>query len=123
MGPGIAGGLLHRDLKPSNILVTEIEGRPTPKIIDFGIAKAIDQPLTDSTLITGRGLIGTPGYLSPEAVEHGGQEVDTRTDVYALGVLLVGVRPFAITDEPACPAAICTCLRAKKHQCPRRPDR
>ena len=92
-------GLLHRDLKPSNILVTEDNGRPVPKVLDFGIAKAIDQPLVEGTLTTGERVIGTPAYLSPEAVSSGsGIDVDTRSDVYSLGVmlyeLLVGVRPF-----------------------------
>jgi len=90
-------GILHRDLKPANILVTEIEGRPVPKIIDFGIAKALDTPLVNDTLYTGDRVIGTPAYLSPEAVE-GEADPDTRSDVYSLGVLLyellVGVRPF-----------------------------
>ena len=93
-------GIIHRDLKPSNILVMEIEGRPVPKIIDFGIAKAVDQPLGDAACVTGDRLIGTPAYLSPEAVQIGenGPDVDTRSDVYSLGVLLyellVGQRPF-----------------------------
>jgi tetratricopeptide (TPR) repeat protein len=82
-------GIIHRDVKPSNVLVTLIDGRPVPKVIDFGIAKAIDQRLTERTLLTGFGvLIGTPEYMSPEQAEIGGQDVDTRSDVYALGVLL-----------------------------------
>lgn len=89
-------GVLHRDLKPSNILVTEVAGRPLPKIIDFGIAKALDGPLIEQTLMTGEALLGTPGYLSPEALQ--GAEVDTRSDIYALGAvlyrLLLGVLPF-----------------------------
>jgi len=97
-------GIIHRDLKPSNILVTEIEGRPVPKIIDFGIAKALDRPLTDVTQLTGHGLIGTPAYMSPEALQPAGEgsAVDTRTDVYALGILLyellAGTRPFEAPD-------------------------
>ncbi|MCB1055106.1 MAG: serine/threonine protein kinase, partial [Acidobacteria bacterium] len=90
--------LLHRDLKPSNILVAEIDGRPVPKIIDFGIAKALDQPLTDEPM-TGDRAIGTPSYMSPEALVSVHQDLDTRTDIYALGVLLhellAGCRPFA----------------------------
>ncbi len=94
-------GILHRDLKPSNVMVAEVDGQAIPKIIDFGIAKAIDRPLVSETLATGGALIGTLGYLSPEAL--GSDEgVDTRTDVYALGILLyellVGVRPFDQDD-------------------------
>ncbi|MEE8369001.1 MAG: serine/threonine-protein kinase, partial [Thermoanaerobaculia bacterium] len=93
-------GLIHRDLKPANILVTEENDKPTPKVLDFGIAKAIDQPLVEGTLFTGEQVIGTPAYLSPEAVETVGIgfDLDTRSDVYSLGILLyellVGVRPF-----------------------------
>ncbi|MEM7586061.1 MAG: serine/threonine-protein kinase [Acidobacteriota bacterium] len=92
--------ILHRDLKPSNILVTEIDGPPEVKIIDFGIAKALGQPLTDQTLATGQALIGTPHYMSPEALEGEG-ELDTRSDVYSLGLvlyeLLAGCHPFQIS--------------------------
>ncbi|MEM7354755.1 MAG: serine/threonine-protein kinase, partial [Acidobacteriota bacterium] len=93
-------GIMHRDLKPSNILVTEIAERPVVKIIDFGIAKALDRPLAEGPQMTGDRLIGTPAYLSPEAasVGEGGRDVDTRSDVYSLGIvlyeLLVGCRPF-----------------------------
>jgi serine/threonine protein kinase len=96
-------GIIHRDLKPSNVLVASVEGHATPKIIDFGIAKAIDQPLTDGTaIVTGIGIIGTPAYMSPEALS--GDDVDTRTDVYSLGVILyeliAGVRPHRVDDLP-----------------------
>jgi len=92
-------GVIHRDLKPSNILVTLLDGRPVPKIIDFGVAKAIAQPLVDRPLYTEVGtLIGTPEYMSPEQAEMTGLDIDTRTDVYALGVvlyeLLTGMLPF-----------------------------
>lgn len=92
-------GVIHRDLKPSNILVTLLDNRPTPKIIDFGVAKAIVQHLTERTLFTELGvLIGTPEYMSPEQAEMTGLDIDTRTDVYALGVtlyeLLTGALPF-----------------------------
>jgi eukaryotic-like serine/threonine-protein kinase len=95
-------GVLHRDLKPSNILITEVEGRALPKIIDFGVAKALDQPLNEATLVTGDGIVGTPAFLAPEALTKDGViEVDTRSDVYSLGVLLYelacGRRPF---DDP-----------------------
>jgi tetratricopeptide (TPR) repeat protein/predicted Ser/Thr protein kinase len=96
-------GVIHRDLKPSNVLVAEIEGRAVPKIIDFGIAKAIDQPFGDATaVLTSQGIIGTPGYMSPEALS--GDDLDTRTDIYSLGVilyeLLAGVKPHKVDDLP-----------------------
>ena len=82
-------GIIHRDLKPSNVLVTELDGRPTPKVIDFGVAKATEQRLTEKTLFTRFGqLIGTPAYMSPEQAGFGGLDIDTRSDVYSLGVLL-----------------------------------
>ena len=92
-------GLIHRDLKPSNILVTVADSRAVPKVIDFGLAKAMTQPLTDRTLFTEVGvLIGTPEYMSPEQAELSGLDIDTRTDIYALGVvlyeLLTGTLPF-----------------------------
>ena len=92
-------GIIHRDLKPSNILVTLHDGVPVPKVIDFGIAKATGQSLTDKTLFTGfLQLVGTPLYMSPEQAEVSGLDVDTRSDVYSLGVLLyellTGTTPF-----------------------------
>ncbi|HSO21930.1 MAG TPA: serine/threonine-protein kinase, partial [Chondromyces sp.] len=82
-------GVIHRDLKPTNILVAVQDGRPVPKIIDFGVAKAISRRLTERTLFTELGQwIGTPEYMSPEQAQGGGEDVDTRTDVYSLGVLL-----------------------------------
>ena len=82
-------GIIHRDLKPSNILVASQDGTHIPKVIDFGIAKAIEDPLTDYTLLTRVGqFIGTPDYMSPEQAGVLDVDVDTRTDVYALGVLL-----------------------------------
>jgi serine/threonine protein kinase/type II secretory pathway pseudopilin PulG len=95
-------GVIHRDLKPSNILVAyDGDGKPQPKVIDFGVAKALNQQLTDSTLFTQQGqLIGTPEYMSPEQAEMGATGIDTRTDVYSLGVLLyellTGQRPFEL---------------------------
>jgi eukaryotic-like serine/threonine-protein kinase len=82
-------GVIHRDLKPSNILVCLYDGHPVPKVIDFGLAKAIQQPLTEQTLLTAHGvLLGTPLYMSPEQAEFNNLDVDARTDIYALGVIL-----------------------------------
>ncbi len=92
-------GIIHRDLKPSNMLVTAQNDKPLVKVIDFGIAKALAQPLTDKTLHTEQGqFIGTPDYMSPEQAEMDARGVDTRSDVYSLGVvlyeLLTGMLPF-----------------------------
>ena len=92
-------GIIHRDIKPSNILVTLHDGTPVPKVIDFGIAKATQGELTDKTVYTQfQQFIGTPAYMSPEQAEMSGLDVDTRSDIYALGVLLyellVGKTPF-----------------------------
>jgi hypothetical protein len=82
-------GIIHRDIKPSNVLVTLHDGVPVPKVIDFGIAKAIEVRLTDKTLFTAyEQIIGTPAYMSPEQAELSGLDVDTRSDIYSLGVLL-----------------------------------
>jgi serine/threonine protein kinase/tetratricopeptide (TPR) repeat protein len=82
-------GVLHRDVKASNVLVALCDGRPVVKVIDFGVAKAVGQPLTEQTLVTGLGaLVGTLEYMSPEQAELNNQDIDTRSDVYSLGVLL-----------------------------------
>jgi non-specific serine/threonine protein kinase/serine/threonine-protein kinase len=91
--------IIHRDLKPSNILVTEVDGKPMPRIIDFGVAKATSQSLSVGTMYTQFGaVIGTLGYMSPEQADSAGQDIDTRSDVYSLGVvlyeLLVGALPL-----------------------------
>src|SRR5207248_5780586 len=93
-------GVIHRDLKPSNVLVTLHDDKPVVKVIDFGIAKATGQPLTDKTLFTNFAqLVGTPLYMSPEQAALSGLDVDTRSDIYSLGVLLyellTGTTPFA----------------------------
>ncbi len=92
-------GIVHRDLKPANILVTMIDGKPVPKVIDFGVAKATSGKLTDETLATGFGaVVGTLEYMSPEQAGFSGEDVDTRADIYSLGVvlyeLLTGLRPI-----------------------------
>ena len=92
-------GIIHRDLKPTNVMVTLHDGEPVPKVIDFGIAKATNQRLTEKTLFTRYAqMIGTPAYMSPEQAEMSGLDVDTRTDIYSLGVLLyellTGTTPF-----------------------------
>jgi len=82
-------GIIHRDLKPTNVLVTLNDGRPVPKVIDFGVAKATNQQLTEKTLFTAFAeMIGTPLYMSPEQAELTSLDIDTRSDIYSLGVLL-----------------------------------
>ena len=81
-------GIIHRDLKPGNVLVTEVDGRPTPKVIDFGVAKATEVKLTDMSFADTGAIVGTPTYMSPEQADPSSMDIDTRTDVYALGVML-----------------------------------
>ena len=93
--------LLHRDLKPSNVLVAEVDGRPVPKIIDFGIAKGLGAPLVTRAAPTRHGFVGTPSYMSPEALDAA-QELDARSDVFSLGILLyellTGSLPWEVPD-------------------------
>jgi serine/threonine protein kinase/WD40 repeat protein len=126
-------GVIHRDLKPSNIMVTLHDGAPVVKVIDFGIAKALGQQLTDKTLFTNFAqMIGTPIYMSPEQAEMSGLDIDTRSDIYALGVLLYElltgttpcdrerlktagydeIRRIIREDEPATPSTRITALGA-----------
>jgi len=118
-------GIIHRDIKPSNILVLEEQDKAIPKIIDFGIAKAIHQPLTEQTVYTEQGqFIGTPEYMSPEQAGIAVKDIDTRTDVYALGVLLyellTGTLPF--TREELGQAGVAEIQRIIRDTDPPRPS-
>jgi non-specific serine/threonine protein kinase/serine/threonine-protein kinase len=118
-------GVIHRDLKPSNILVAEVDGRPVPKVIDFGVAKAIAGRLTDRTLFTQHGaVVGTLEYMSPEQAELGGMDVDTRSDIYSLGVvlyeLLTGSTPLG--RDRVRRAGIAEILRRIKEEDPPKPS-
>jgi eukaryotic-like serine/threonine-protein kinase len=93
--------IIHRDLKPANILVAEIDGKPTPRIIDFGLAKAITPHNAGDILFTQiGGFVGTPAYMSPEQADPGAQDIDTRADVYSLGVLLYELLTGSLPFDP-----------------------
>jgi non-specific serine/threonine protein kinase/serine/threonine-protein kinase len=100
--------IIHRDLKPANILVADVDGKPTPRIIDFGLAKAITPQTSDEPHFTKMGIfMGTPGYMSPEQADPSVRDIDTRTDVYSLGVvlyvLLAGLQPFDTKQQQKFP--------------------
>jgi len=119
-------GIIHRDIKPTNVMVTAIDNKPVPKVIDFGIAKATQQRLTEKTLCTTYDqLIGTPQYMSPEQAAMCDQDIDTRSDIYSLGVLLyellVGTTPF--DSEALCKSSydqICRTIRETEPTTPSR---
>jgi serine/threonine protein kinase/tetratricopeptide (TPR) repeat protein len=118
-------GIIHRDLKPSNILIALYDGKPMPKVIDFGVAKAAGQPLTEKTLVTGFGnIIGTLEYMSPEQAEVNQLDIDTRSDIYSLGVLLyellAGSPPFSRKDLEE--AGVLEMLRVIREQEPSKPS-
>ena len=117
--------ILHRDLKPSNILVVEVDGKPSPRIIDFGLAKAIAPGSPEQTLFTHQGdFLGTPGYMSPEQADPDVPDIDTRADVYSLGVLLyellTGFLPFETTGAKK--QKLDEMLRQLRESDPRRPS-
>ncbi len=118
-------GIIHRDLKPSNVLVALYDGKPVPKVIDFGVAKAAGQSLTDKTLVTGFGnIVGTLEYMSPEQAEINQLDIDTRSDIYSLGVLLyellAGSPPFTRKDLDR--AGMLEMLRVIREQEPSKPS-
>ncbi len=116
-------GIIHRDLKPSNILVTLQDGKPMPKVIDFGIAKATQSRLTEKTLFTRfHFFVGTPAYMSPEQAHMGGLDIDTRADIYALGALLYELLTGRTPFEPKELTSFEDCRRTIQEKEPARPS-
>ena len=118
-------GIIHRDIKPTNVMVTRHEGSPIPKVIDFGIAKATNQKLTEKTLFTRYAhIIGTPAYMSPEQADLSDLDIDTRSDIYSLGVLLyellTGTTPFS--EEELRKAGYLEMQRVIREQEPQKPS-
>jgi serine/threonine protein kinase len=118
-------GIIHRDIKPNNVLIALYDGRPVPKVIDFGVAKAAGQPLTEHTVVTGLGaVVGTPEYMSPEQAELNQLDIDTRSDVYSLGILLyellTGTTP--LTRKRVKDAALLELLRVIREEEPQKPS-
>src|SRR5262249_26311874 len=118
-------GIIHRDLKPSNVLVARYDDQPVPKVIDFGVAKALGQPLSEQSLHTAEGVVvGTVEYMSPEQASFNQLDIDTRSDIYSLGVLLyellTGSPPFGCKEREK--AGVLEMLRLIREQEPSKPS-